>query len=177
MKSIRPCSESDLVALQEISYETFDQTFRLMNTAETIDSYLQEAFTSEKLLAELKNPDSAFYFLQTDDGVVGYLKLNEAAAQTEFRDPEGLEIERIYVRKQHQGKGYGKELLEFALEIARSKKKRYAWLGVWEKNTAAIAFYESLGFRQVGTHTFRMGDELQTDFIMRTELRTLLYNE
>lgn len=170
MKRIRPCSEGDLAALQAIAYETYDQTFRPMNAAATIDSYLQEAFTSEKLLAELKNPDSAFYFLQIDDGVVGYLKLNEAEAQTDLHDPQGLEIERIYVRQQYQGNGYGRQLLEFALEKARSLNKKFAWLGVWEKNTAAIAFCSKLGFQPAGKHTFRMGDELQTDYIMKKAL-------
>lgn len=170
MKIIRPCSACDLAALQEISYETYDQTFRAMNSAETMDAYLKEAFNTEKLLGELRNPHSAFYFLQIDDRVVGYLKLNDAAAQTDFHDPQGLEIERIYVRQQHQGLGYGREMLEFALKIALSRRKKYAWLGVWEKNTAAIAFYETLGFQQAGAHTFRMGDELQTDYIMIKEL-------
>lgn len=170
MKTIRPCSEDDLAALQAIAYETYDQTFRAMNTAETMEAYLAEAFNTEKLLSELKNPDSAFYFLQVDQAVVGYLKLNEAAAQSDLHDPDGLEIERIYVRQQHQGSGYGRELLEFALEIARSRKKKFAWLGVWEQNSAAIAFYEKLGFLQAGVHTFRMGDELQSDYIMKKAL-------
>lgn len=170
MKKIRACTPDDLPALQAIAYETYDQTFRAMNTAETMAAYLAEAFNAEKLLAELSNPGSAFYFLEIDDHIVGYLKLNEAAAQTDLRDPDGLEIERVYIRQPYQGQGYGRELLEFALGIARARGKQYAWLGVWEKNSAAIAFYQKLGFRQAGVHAFRMGDELQSDYIMKKEL-------
>ena len=101
------------------------------------------------------------------------MKLNKEDAQTDINDLEGLEIERIYVRQQFQGNGYGRELIEFALERARLLKKQYAWLGVWEKNAAAIAFYERMGFQEVGKHTFRMGDELQSDYIMKKEILPL----
>jgi len=170
MIRIRFCSENDVIELQKIAYETYDQTFRSMNSAETMEKYLEEAFNTEKLLGELRNIYSEFYFLQVDYSVVGYLKLNESAAQTDINDTEGLEIERIYVRQQFQGKGYGKELMEFALERARSLKKKYAWLGVWEKNESAIAFYKKIGFQQAGKHTFKMGDEKQSDCIMIIEL-------
>ncbi len=79
------------------------------------------------------------------------------------------------MRRQFQGNGYGRDPMAFALEQAGRRRKKYAWLGVWERNTAAIAFYEALGFRQAGRHPFRMGEELQSDYIMRRELTSKIH--
>lgn len=168
---IRACQESDVEALVAIGRDTFDETFRSMNTRETIEAYLAEAFTPERLRAELRREGSEFYFLLLDDVPAAYLKVNRAPGQSDLNDPESLEIERIYVRKEHKGKGYGKILMAFALERAAELGMRSAWLGVWERNEEAIAFYRKGGFEVVGEHHFRMGEELQTDYIMRTVLR------
>jgi diamine N-acetyltransferase len=168
---IRACLEGDLEALVAIGRDTFDETFRSMNAPETIEAYLAEAFTPERVRAELQREGSEFYLLLLEGLPAGYLKLNEAAGQSDLNDPESLEIERIYVRKGQKGKGLGKLLMTFALERAAGLGKRYAWLGVWERNEDAIAFYRKAGFEVIGEHSFRMGEELQTDYIMRKELR------
>lgn len=168
--TIRPCLRSELEILRAISYETFDETFRKMNTPETIDRYLEEAFNPEKILSEWSNLDSQFYFMYVDADLAGYLKVNDAPAQSDIHDPESLEIERIYIRKAYKRKGLGAQFMTHALQLAVDMGKRYAWLGVWEKNTAAIAFYQKLGFQKIGRHTFKMGDELQYDWIMKKEL-------
>lgn len=167
---IRECREDEIEELQSISFETYDETFRHLNTSETMQKYLSESFNRDKLLDELRNPDSTFYLMRMDDSLVGYLKLNEAPAQTDKNDPMALEIERIYIIKRHQGKGFGKELMKYALETAVERKKRYVWLGVWEENEDAIAFYEKAGFKIAGRHSFRMGDEIQLDYIMKKKI-------
>lgn len=83
---------------------------------------------------------------------------------------ESLEIERIYIKKKFQKHGLGKYLLNKAMEIAMERNKKKIWLGVWEKNENAIAFYKKLGFVQTGAHSFYMGDERQMDFIMTKTL-------
>ena len=113
------------------------------------------------------NPNSAFFFLYGDDCLAGYLKINEKDAQTDLPNENSLEIERIYVRREFQGSGLGKMLIEYGLSIAKEKKKEFAWLGVWEKNEKAIRFYEKMGFRKHSTHSFYMGDDEQTDYIMQ----------
>jgi diamine N-acetyltransferase len=168
---IRPCVAADLDALRDISYRTYDQTFRPMNEPATMDAYLASAFDRERLRAELSNPDSAFFFLLVDGVLAGYLKVNDAGAQTDLNDPDSLELERIYVDQPFQGRGLGKVLMEKGVAIARRKGKKRVWLGVWERNARAIRFYEKEGFRKVSTHSFVMGDERQTDFIMQRDLR------
>jgi len=83
---------------------------------------------------------------------------------------ESLEIERIYIKKEFQKHGLGKYLLNKAIELAMECNKRKIWLGVWENNENAIGFYKKMGFVQTGTHSFYMGDDEQTDFIMTKTL-------
>jgi len=167
---IRRCTIEDLKQLQNIGYETYDETFRKLNSQETIDKYLQESFNKEKLLTELNNQDCQFYFLFVDNKLTGYLKINDTPAQSDINDAESIEIERIYVRKQSIGKGLGKHLMNFVFQLAKEMDKQYVWLGVWEKNVDAIIFYIKMGFYEAGRHTFKMGHELQNDWIMKKEI-------
>lgn len=167
---LKKCHISDLENLRELAYQTFDDTFGHLNTPENMQVYLEKAFSREKLQDELTNPLSRFFFLAQGSQLVGYLKINEGEAQTDLKDSASLEIERIYIKKEFQGYGLGKKLIEQAVEIAVKEGKQYLWLGVWEKNQKAIAFYKKMGFREVGTHHFYMGDEKQRDFIMRRDL-------
>jgi diamine N-acetyltransferase len=168
--TIEPCGAGDADLVQAIGRETYDETFRPLNTDETMNAYLAEAFAREKILAELCDPGSRFFILRADGEPAGYLKVNEAPSQSDLNDPSSLEIERIYVRARFKGRGLGRLLMEHALGLARGAGKAYAWLGVWERNADAIAFYEKMGFREAGRYSFRMGDELQTDWIMRKDL-------
>ncbi len=160
------CTVDDLYLLQEISIETFNDTFKDQNSPENMKSYLERAFNVNQLQMELANHSSEFYFIYLNKEHAGYLKVNSNEAQSENISDESLEIERIYIRKNYQGKGLGKYLINKAEEIARKKKKKSIWLGVWEKNVNAIKFYEKQGFVQTGAHSFYMGDEEQLDYIM-----------
>lgn len=167
---ITPCLLSDITQLSEIARETYSETFSDINSPETMSSYIEGAFNTEQLRKEISNPDSLFLFLICEGNTAGYLKLNEHIAQTEFQEPDGLEIERIYLRKDFQGVGLGSTLLDKAIDIAKIKNKSYVWLGVWEQNEQAIAFYEHKGFKKTGYHYFEMGSERQKDYIMRKNL-------
>lgn len=168
--SFRRCTPAHLDALVSLGVETFRETFQGMTSIGVMEEYLSAAFDRTRIAGELHNPDSSFFFLEVNGTHAGYLKLNENGAQTDLRGPDGLEIERIYLRRGFQGRGLGRVLLEEALEMAGQKGKRYAWLGVWEKNTAAIGFYEKMGFVKSGTHDFFMARERQTDWIMKRVL-------
>ncbi len=171
--TIKPCKTEDLDALRKLSRETFFDAFVSYNTKENMDRYLDEAYHPEKLLRELLSPGSWFYFLYSGNDLAGYLKLNEAPSQTDINDDESLEIERIYIHKNYQGKGFGRYLMNTAEEKAQEKNKQYIWLGVWEKNESALGFYRTMGFIPFKTHAFRLGDELQTDILMK---KTCPYN-
>src|SRR6478609_353183 len=102
--TLRLLTAPDIPALQQISRQTFFETFAAHNTAENMRSYLEEQFSIDKLTTEFNNPDSQFYFAVENDHPIGYLKLNSGSAQTELKEENGLEIERIYVSKAFLGK-------------------------------------------------------------------------
>jgi diamine N-acetyltransferase len=164
--NIKPCTIEDLSLLQEISYETFIETFKEQNSPENMAAYLERAFTLNQLEKELSTFSSQFFFVYFNTEVAGYLKVNTQDSQSENMGDDSLEIERIYVRTKFQKLGLGKYLINKAIEIAKEQEKNKIWLGVWEKNQNAIAFYMKLGFVQAGSHSFFMGDEEQIDFIM-----------
>lgn len=168
--AFRECVMDDLITLRELSNKTYNDTFGHINTPSSMNEYLERAYNIDKLRDELSNHNSIFYFLYADEELAGYIKLNEFEAQTDILDPKSLEIERIYLTKGFQGKGLGSILMNRAIDIAREHEKIYIWLGVWEKNDKAIQFYKKNGFYVIGEHSFFMGEEEQTDFIMRKNL-------
>lgn len=167
---LKKCSHEDLKILKEISIETFNDTFKDQNSPENMKAYLESAFQSNQLEKELSNISSQFFFIYFNDEVAGYLKVNTNEAQSEKMGDESLEIERIYIKNTFQKHGLGKHLFNKAVEIALDCNLKKIWLGVWEKNKNAIAFYERMGFVQTGAHSFYMGDEEQIDFIMTKTL-------
>lgn len=167
---MKKCNLEDLQTLQEVSIETFNETFKEQNSPENMKAYLEKAFNLKQLEMELSNTSSQFFFVHFNTEVAGYLKVNIDDAQSEEMGNESLEIERIYIKNKFQKHGLGKVLFNKALEMALDFNKNNIWLGVWEKNANAIAFYKKMGFVQTGAHSFYMGDEEQTDFIM---LKTL----
>ncbi|WP_342431780.1 GNAT family N-acetyltransferase [Neobacillus sp. FSL H8-0543] len=167
---IKKCTLVDSPKLQEISYETFNETFKHQNSPENMNAYLERAFNLKQLEKELSNSSSQFFFVYFNNEVAGYLKVNSNDAQSEEMDDESLEIERIYIKSKFHKHGLGKYLLNKALEIAMESNKKKIWLGVWEKNENALAFYKKMGFVQTGAHSFYMGDEEQMDLIMTKTL-------
>ncbi|GAA6767294.1 GNAT family N-acetyltransferase [Flavobacterium johnsoniae] len=164
---VRKALISDAEKLQTIGRITFSETFSDVNSEENMIKYLDESFALEKLASELNNKDSHFYLAELDGEVIGYLKLNTGEAQTELKEKNALEIERIYVLKEFHGKKIAQELYNQALKKAEEIKAHYIWLGVWEKNFRAVSFYTKNGFVQFDTHIFRLGDDEQTDLMMK----------
>nr|WP_254639610.1 GNAT family N-acetyltransferase [Cohnella sp. GbtcB17] len=155
-----------MAQLRQIGIETFRETFLEQNSPEQMAAYLETAFNPERLEREWSNPDSEIYLIYADGEAAGYLKVNAGNAQTERMGEESLEIERIYVRQKFHKRGFGKQLMDKAMEIASARLKKKVWLGVWEMNDGAIAFYQKQEFVQTGTHVFQLGDEAQTDLVM-----------
>ena len=162
--------KSDLLALQEISRQTFFDTFAIANKEEDMNQYLEVNFSLDQLVEELNNPSTSFFFAKSNNEILAYLKLNEAEAQTEKREVPSMEIERIYVRKEYQNRGVGQFLLDFSFQLTKNKKMKLIWLGVWEHNVSAIRFYERNQFQLFGKHSFILGSDEQTDLLMELHL-------
>ncbi|MEL1241051.1 GNAT family N-acetyltransferase [Flavobacterium flavipallidum] len=167
---IRKVTLDDIVKLQEIGRQTFFETFSESNSEENMRNYLEEGFSIEKLTIELNDNNSEFYFAIINNEVIGYLKVNFGDSQTELKDSKALEIERIYVSRAFQGKGVAQLLYTKAIDIAKQKKVAYVWLGVWEENARAISFYKKNGFVAFDKHIFKLGNDEQTDIMMKLKL-------
>nr|WP_294931263.1 GNAT family N-acetyltransferase [uncultured Flavobacterium sp.] len=167
---IKKISLKEIDQLQKIGRQTFQETFSESNSEENMKSYVEEGFSNEKLTAELNDKNSEFYFAILDSKVIGYLKINFGESQTELKDNKALEIERIYVSKEFHGKSVGQLLYDKAIEIANQKNSEYVWLGVWEENQRAINFYKKNGFVEFDKHIFKLGNDEQTDIMMRLKL-------
>jgi diamine N-acetyltransferase len=167
---IQKAKISDLEIIKNIGRLTFFETFAEVNTEADMNTYLEQSFSDEKLNEELLDPNSEFYFALDDEKVIGYLKINFGSSQTEQKDKNSLEIERIYVLKEYHGKKVGQVLYDCALKIAKEKQVEFVWLGVWEKNPRAISFYTKNGFIAFDKHVFVLGTDVQTDIMMKLTL-------
>ncbi|WP_137597864.1 GNAT family N-acetyltransferase [Paucilactobacillus kaifaensis] len=167
---IKRVTTADLPALRDISIKTFTDTFGEQNTAANMQAYLDKAYNKEQLLQELETLSAAFYFALVDGELAGYLKVNVDNAQSESMGADSLEVERIYILPQFKRQGLGKQLINYAIELAKNDNKRKVWLGVWEQNFAAQKFYQFLGFKRESEHSFYMGTDPQTDYIIVKEI-------
>lgn len=170
--NIKTVSINDIDQLQKIGRQTFYETFSAGNTENNIKKYVEESFSTEKVTSEITDPNSEFYFATLTDSIIGYLKLNFGKSQTELQDEKAMEIERIYVLQEFYGKKVGQLLYGKAIEVATEKNANYIWLGVWEKNLRAISFYKKNGFVKFDKHIFKLGNDEQTDIMMKLHLKS-----
>lgn len=164
---VRPATIHDAALIADLSRETFRETFAPYNTAADMEAFMREQFTREALITEVGAAGNTFFIAWDGDEAVGYARIYESkddAAQKK------MEIARIYAKASAIGKGVGKRLMQTCIEFAQAQGKKYVWLGVWEKNDRAIQFYTAWGFEKVGVHDFRLGTDIQHDWIMEKKL-------
>jgi len=167
---IRLAGVADAATIADMSRRTFYDSFGAQNTPEDIALYMDTQFTREQLMAEVGQPGNIFLLAYMDDQPMGYARLMEHAPPPELGEGAALEVVRIYAEKAAIGKGVGRALMQYALDLAREKDKKWVWLGVWEHNHRAIAFYTKWGFEKFGDHPFVVGSDIQTDWWMRRRL-------
>jgi diamine N-acetyltransferase len=167
---IRPILQNEIDLLRSISITTFCESFDEHNTPENMKYYIDNSLNIERLTFEFSNPYSEFYFAEYNNEIVGYLKLNTKTAQTESKLENSFEVERIYILNSHQRLKIGQELFDFSLQKAKNINCKYLWLGVWEHNYKAQRFYIKNRMEYFSSHPFMLGDDLQTDLLMRLEL-------
>ena len=168
--NIRYGTTDDAKILFELGARTFYDTFTQDNTPEDMDAYLKKSFSPEIQFNELSQPDVIFLIAESESIPVGYAQLILNSKDESTKGARPLELRRIYASREYIGKGVGKQLMKATISEARQRDCDCIWLGVWQKNQRAIDFYKKWGFREVGTQTFKLGDDLQNDFIMELEL-------
>jgi ribosomal protein S18 acetylase RimI-like enzyme len=166
----KKCDVHDLEILTDFSMKTFIDAFEKDNHADDFKSYVTSAFNEKQIECELLNADSEFYFVYSDNVIVAYFKINQNTAQAEPFGKGALELSRIYVLKDFQGNNYGANILQEIIKMAKEKHKIWLWLGVWQLNLNAVRFYERHGFSKFDMHSFYIGNDRQTDWLMRLDL-------
>lgn len=167
---IRRATLSDVPLIAELSKKTFAQTFSKYNTQEDMEKFFAENYSVEKLSDEMKNKDSSFFIAYSDDNAAAYMKINVHDAQTEEQGDDCLEVQRLYVLEAFKGQKIGGALMKIAEDEARAQKLSSLWLGVWEHNEKAKEFYAHCGFERFSEHVFVLGNDRQTDFLLRKSL-------
>jgi ribosomal protein S18 acetylase RimI-like enzyme len=157
-------TEKDAALIADLSRQTFYETFAAQNTAADMEKFMQEQFTREALMAEVGAAGNFFLLAFLDGEPVGYARLRETETSGE------MELARIYALAAAIGKGVGKALMQATVAIAQEQGKHALRLGVWEHNHRAIRFYTAWGFEKVGEHDFRLGNDVQRDWIMQKSL-------
>jgi ribosomal protein S18 acetylase RimI-like enzyme len=164
--AIRHASPADNGLLAELGAETFREAFGAQNKAEDVTLYLAKAFSPALQSKELADGAGAFLIAEIEGEPVGYVRLRESTPPASVRSSGPVEIVRFYARARWIGRGVGSSLMEAALREARGRGRDVIWLGVWEMNARAIAFYRKWGFAEVGSQPFRLGNDVQTDLVM-----------
>ncbi len=159
----------DAELLTALSATTFSDTFGSQNRKEDMDKYLAEVMSLENVTRELLDEDNYFLLAGYAGRLAGYAKLR-ANREPDIVADKPLELERIYVLQEYQGRKAGAALMEYCIDFAKSRGHDVLWLGVWELNHKAVSFYRQWGFQLCGSHPFLLGDDLQTDVLMRKEL-------
>lgn len=164
-QQIRISNINDVDLLCEIGSKTFIETYRHQNTPEDLKKYLEEKFNKKQISEEILTPKTIFLLVELENEVIGYAKMR--VNLVENPDTKSLEIERIYISKDYHGQKYGAMLMQKCIDVAIENNYESIWLGVWEHNPKAINFYQKWGFEIFGEHIFQLGDDAQTDFLMK----------
>ncbi len=172
---VRPATLADAPRLSRLGATTFRETFERENTPEDMARYVTEAFTPDRQAAEITDPAGTVLLAERrgtsgDAELVGYVHLVSGPAPAAVKGPAPLELKRLYVARAWHGQGVAQALMEAALDAARARSALTLWLGVWERNPRAVAFYRKYGFTRVGEHTFVLGADAQTDWVLALPL-------
>ena len=162
----------DIDSVCEIGTKTFVETYGQQNTPENLQNYLKEKFNKKQILDEIQHFKTLFLLVETEGETIGYAKMRQNLIENP--DETSLEIERIYISKKYHGQKYGAMLMQKCIDLAIEKKFKSLWLGVWEHNPKAINFYQKWGFEIYGEHIFQLGDDAQTDFLMKKTFTQLV---
>ena len=174
MPMIEMAQSTDVNTIRDLSIATFAETFASLNTEEDMEQYNERHFSTDELQREIDNPDSTFMVAKVDGVPAGYMKVNVGDAQTEEMLGNRMEVQRLYILRQYKRNGLGARFMHTAFDMARAQGKSVIWLGVWEHNDAAIAFYKRMGFVQFGSHDFVLGNDRQTDLLMEAAVDRLV---
>jgi len=168
--AVRRGRVEDAELLAELGARLFREAFAADNDPADLEGYIGQSYGVSQQAAELGDAGGGVLLAEADGRVVGYAQLRAKDPPECVRGPSPLELWRFYVDRPWQGKGVAAALMQAVREEAVLRGASTLWLGVWQRNDRAKAFYRRCGFLPVGTQAFRLGRELQTDVVMALAL-------
>jgi ribosomal protein S18 acetylase RimI-like enzyme len=168
--TIRRATPADAPALAALAARTFRDTFGADNRPEDLSLHLATAYGPEQQAREIQDPSMITLVADEAGTLVAFAQLRLGSAPACVTGPAPIEIQRFYLSAERHGRGLAQELMAGTLDAAREAGAETIWLGVWERNPRAIAFYLKAGYSEVGTHLFVVGTDPQTDRIMTRSL-------
>jgi ribosomal protein S18 acetylase RimI-like enzyme len=168
--TIRRGTLEDVALLCELGARTFSETFAADNTPDNLAAYVSTFFNVAQQTSELEDPASTFLIGEVDGSAVGYAQLHAGEPEQAIEGADPIELVRLYVSREWLGRRIGEQLMRACIDAAREAGHQTIWLGVWERNERAQAFYRKWNFRTVGEHVFQLGSDPQRDFLMERPL-------
>jgi diamine N-acetyltransferase len=170
--TIREATIADLPQLRALAVSIFTVTFEKSNKPEDFKTYMDEAFAEEKMKAEFSESDAVYIVAMEGETMAGYARVRENREADSYLGINNLELQRLYADIPWQGKGVANLLLNACEKTAFEKGKDWIWLGVWEHNPKAQHYYRKHGYERFSEHSFMMGNDKQTDWLMRKRIST-----
>ncbi|MDX2270479.1 MAG: GNAT family N-acetyltransferase [Cyanobacteriota bacterium] len=174
--TIRIANLEDAELLTGLARQTFQETFGAQTHPQDLALYLQQSFHPRQQQQELADPLTITLLVEVAEQTVGYAQLRVADTPACIQGNHPLEIGRIYLLQAWVGRGLGNLLMKTCLEAAQMSGFQTVWLGVWEHNYLAQAFYEKWGFCKVGEHIFPVGNDPQVDWLMQRSLEPVIHS-
>jgi ribosomal protein S18 acetylase RimI-like enzyme len=164
--TIRPGAPEDAVFLAQFAARVFRETFGADNTPENMARFIEQTYTEPRMADALADPRMSTIFADVDGEVAGFAQVRAGHVPACVTTPAPIELERFYVDRPWHGRGVAHALMSAVDALAVTRGARSLWLGVWEHNHRAIAYYRKCGFIPVGSHVFVLGTDEQTDLLM-----------
>jgi ribosomal protein S18 acetylase RimI-like enzyme len=170
MIKIRNAKIEEVAAVRELAIEVYNDTFAEFNTQENLDAFFKDAYNLETFKTEFSELGSALYVALDELKIIGFLRMRKNHEVDKHLGKNHVELHRLYIHRDYHGGTVSKMFMEEALAFAKKGKFEWIWLGVWEKNFRAQKFYSKWGFERFGEHIFQMGDDPQTDWLLKKKL-------
>lgn len=167
---LRPARAEDAAALAALAERTFRATFAEFNSAADMDRYCAESYGAPIQRAQIEASDGLTLLASLGDRLLGYAQLRFRHRHPSVPASVACELQRLYVDADWHGRGLAPRLMQACIEQARAAGSDVLWLGVWEHNPRAIAFYRKYGFEVTGEHEFVLGADRQRDLVMALRL-------
>jgi len=167
---VRPAGVCEARWLAALAERTFRETYSAYNTPDDMERYVSDHFGAARQEAELRDPRMVTLVAEVGGQAAGYAQLGQGDAPACVTGPAPMEVVRFYVDRAWHGHGVAQTLMAAAIAAACAAAARTLWLGVWERNPRAIAFYRKCGFGDVGTQIFVLGADHQRDRVLARPL-------